>query len=724
MGRDNYGTRREFLKSSAAGTLGLVVGFHVFARSEAQAAIAGSVSQFAPNAFVRIAPDDTITVVSKHLEHGMGIHTGLATLIAEELDADWSKIRVVPAPANVELYKNLFAGSQATQGSHSMSNSHEQYRKAGATARAMLIGAAAKMWHVPPGELAVEKSVVTHPLSKRNASFGELASMAATEPVPQNVTLKDPKHFTLIGDGSLHRVDRIEKTNGKAEYGIDVTMPGMLVAVVAHPPRFGGTVKSFDATKARAIPGVVDVVQISTGVAVLANSFWIAQRARDVLQIEWDESRAEKRGSEVLRAQYKALLEKPGKVARHDGDVEAALARAARVVAATYELPYLAHAPLEPVACVARLTNGRCEIWTGDTSVTGVQTRAAQMLGFEREQVEIHSVYAGGHFGRRSGTAIEVVEIVNAIEGRAPVKLQWSRAEELQNVHSGYRPMSMHKVRAGLDAAGNLIAYQHRLVSQSYHGEGSRFWVAGVDLTLVGGIVFTPYDIPNVMVDTHHPVVGVPVCPYRGTDSLCYAVETFIDELAHAAGRDPYQFRRALLTRKSGGKDAIELARREQRLLDMAASKSNWGTPLGPRRGRGIAVHHAYGTPLAQVAEVTARPDGSFKVDRVVCAIDCGIAVNPDVIRAQIEGGIAFSLGAALHSEITLKDGIIEQSNFHDYPVLRVHEMPKVEVHIVPSSEPPTGVGEPCAVPTSAAVANALFAATGRRTYRLPFARS
>ena len=645
MNRLMPSTRREFIKGSTT-ALGLVIGFHVLTR-DALAVTAGSAQQFAPNAFLRIAPDNTITIVSKHLEHGEGIHTGLATLLAEDLDADWSQIRVVPAPANKELYKNLFNGSQSTQGSHSLANSYEQYRKAGATARAMLIGAAAQKWDVPATELAASKGVVRHLRSRRTATFGELAQAAAAIPVPGEVTLKDPKQFTLIGNETLRRVDSVEKTNGKALYGIDVTLPGMLIAVVAHSPRFGGAVKSFDASKARALAGVVDVVQIPTGVAVLANSFWVAQRARDLLRIEWDDSRAEKRGSEALRGNSmhcsRSRARSPATTAMRRRHSRAPLVR---VVTATYEMPYLAHVPLEPVACVARWANSRCEIWTGDTGVSGVQTEAAKTLGLKPEQVEVHSVYAGGHFGRRGLTAIEVVSIVKAINGRAPVKLLYTRAEELQNVvYNGYRRMSMHKASAALDANGNLIAYRHRIVGQS---SGSDRNINGIDVNLIGGITDTAYGFPNIFVDAHVPRVDIPVCPYRGSDAQCFVIETFIDEIAHAAGRDPLELRRALLK-----------SPRQLSVLELVAAKAGWGTPLGPNRGRGIAVHDAYGTPLAQVAEVTALSDGTFKVDRVVCAINCGIAVNPDVIRAQIEGGIAFSLGAALHSEITLRDGVV-----------------------------------------------------------------
>jgi isoquinoline 1-oxidoreductase beta subunit len=737
-----FGTsRRSFLKGGAAAATGLVLGFHLPTGRKLGARAAETSGVFPPNAFIHITPDNTVTITCKHLEHGMGIRTGIATIIAEELDADWSRIYVEPAPANAELYKNLQFNSQSTGGSNSIRNSYEQHRQIGAAARAMLVAAAASRWGVEANQITVERGVVMHPASGRRASFGELAEAAAAQPVPTEVTFKDPARFTLIGrdDGTIKRLDSPAKVTATAQFGIDVTLPGMLVAVVAHPRQFGATVKSFDATEVRKVTGVLDVVPIPTGVAVLANSFWSAIKGRDALRVVWDDSKAEKRGTPELLAEHRALLDQPGLVARKDGDAEAALARAAKVVSATYEFPILAHAPLEPVACVVRLSKGRCEIWTGDAAVTNVQNGAAQTLGLKPEQVEIHSVYAGGHFGRRSATALEAVEIAKAIGGRAPVKLQWTRPEELQN--SEYRPMYLHKATAGIDGDGNIIAWHHRIVGQSLLGNNpefaAMFTVNGVDLTSVAGIATTPYDIPNILVECHNTEVGLPISTWRGNYHMAYAMETFLDEVAHAAGRDPFELRRTLLARDVRQKKIDVLAipelflpdifakhPRELRALEIAAERAGWGTPLEPGRGRGIAVAFAYATPLAQVAEVTVAPDGSFKLDRVVCTLDCGVAINPDIIRAQIAGGIAFGLGAVLHSEITLKDGTVEQSNFDDFQVLRIEEMPPVEVYIMPSSEPPTGVGEPGVVPIGAAVANAVFAATGRMFHKLPFDRA
>lgn len=603
----------------------------------------------------------------------------------------------------------------------------------------MIVAAAAAQWGVPTGDITVEKGIVEHRASGRRATFGELAESAAAVPVPNEVALKAPARFALVGGEGVHRLDSEVKTMGKAKFGIDITVPGMLTAVVAHPPRFGATVKWFDATAARAVPGVTDVVAIPTGIAVVADFFWAAQRGRDALIVVWDESQAEKRGTPELRAEYVALLDRPGLVARRDGDAEAALSHAAKVVTATYEFPFLAHAPLEPAACVARLSNGRCEVWTGDQDVTAVQNASANTLGLKPEQIEVHSVYAGGSFGRRIKTGIEAVEIAKAIKGRAPVKVIWTRAEEIQGTE--YRPMYLHKVTAGVDSSGNPIAWHHRIVGQSILAQNeqfaARFLVNGVDITSVNGVATTPYDIPNILVEVHNTKVGVPVKPWRGNYHMWYAMETFLDEVARTAGRDPFTLRRALLARDIREKKITELAvpermrphafaksPRDLRVLELAAEKAEWGTQIGPGRGRGIAVAYAYATSVAQVAEVTIQPDGAFKVDRVVCAVDCGVAVNPDIIRAQIEGGIAFGLGSVLHSEITLKSGVVEQSSFADYRVLRMDEMPKIEVHIIASGEPPTGVGQPGAVPIGAAVANAVFAATGKRMRTLPFGRS
>jgi isoquinoline 1-oxidoreductase subunit beta len=727
-------SRRRFLATGASAATGLVVGFYApksngfFAsmRAESRNIV------FAPNAFLRVAPDNTVTVVSKHQEGGQGIYTGLATIIAEELDADWSQVRVEAAPADRELYKNLQFGSQGTGGSNSIANSYEQYRRAGATARAMLVAAAADRWSVPSAEITVEKGVVKHAASRRQASFGKLAQAAASVPVPAQVTLKDPKNFELIGAEHLPRLDSRAKTTGKAVFAIDFSLPDMAIALVARSPLFGATVKKFDPSKSKAMPGVLDVVQISTGIAVIAKSFPAAKQGRDALRIEWDESKAERRGTPEVLSEYRRLLDQPGSVARRDGDCEQALARAARTLTATFEFPYLAHATMEPLSAVVRLLANQCDIWTGDWDVSGVQDDAARITGLTTQQIHIHTLYGGGSFGRRGSGASEVVEVAKAINGRFPVKLFWTREDDIRG--DSYRPTYLHKLDAGLDERGNLTAWQHRVVGQSVLGSDPDFVINGIDVTSVAGASNIPYDIPNILVDLHSPVLGVPIEKWRsvGNSHNAFAVETFLDDVAHAAGRDPYQFRRALLMEDPRDKPMQIVAPdfmkpglfakfpRDRRVLELAAEKSGWGTPLPPGKGRGLAVHYSFRSSVAQVAEVTVGSDGGVKVDRVVCAVDCGVAINPDVIRAQMEGGIAFGLSAILYGAITLKNGKVEQSNFDDYRVLRMNEMPRVEVHIVRSDEPPTGIGESVVPPIGPAVSNAIFAATGKRVRTLP----
>ncbi|UEM18881.1 xanthine dehydrogenase family protein molybdopterin-binding subunit [Skermanella mucosa] len=712
-------SRRRFLQGSAAAAAGLTIGFHWSAGPKvASAAAAGG--GFVPNAFVRIGTDNTVTVLSKHLEMGQGVYTGLATLVAEELDADWSQVRVEGAPADASLYNNLaFGPVQGTGGSSSIANSYEQLRKAGATARALLVEAAAREWKVNRAGITVEKGVVSHASSGRSATFGELAAKATGLPVPADMPLKDPSSFTLIGT-SVPRVDTRSKSNGTAQFALDVVLPGMVTAVIARPPVFGATVKSVDDAKALAIPGVVKVVRVPSGVAVVATNFWAAGKGREALAIEWDESGAEIRGTAELMAEYKALAGKPGAPARVEGDAAKALAGAAKTVTASFEFPYLAHAPMEPLDCVVRLDASGCEIWAGDQFQTIDQGNAAAAAGLKPEQVRINTLVAGGSFGRRANAAsdyiVEAVHVAKALDRGTPVKLVWTREDDIRG--GRYRPMYYHTLTAGLDASGKPVAWQHRIVGQSIIG-GTPFAPVlikdGVDGTSVEGASNLPYDIPNMLVDLHTTEVGVPVLWWRavGSTHTAYSTEVFIDELASAAGKDPVEFRRALLARHP----------RHLGVLNLAAEKAGWGTPLPQGKARGVAVHESFSTYVAQVAEVTLQPDGSVKVDRVVCAVDCGLAINPDVIRAQMEGGIGFGLGGVMYGEVTLAKGRVEQSNFHDYRVLRIEEMPAVEVHIVPSAAAPTGVGEPGVPPIGPAVANAVFAATGRRIRNLPFTR-
>jgi len=714
--------RREFLKAGISASAGFTLAFHLPSgmaqvSGPGKTAAGATEAAFAPNAFVRVGADNSVTVIVKHLEMGQGTYTGLPTLVAEEMDADWAQIRVEGAPANARLYNNLLWGSaQGTGGSTAIANSFEQMRRAGAVARTMLIGAAAKAWNVPEKEIAVARGVVIHRASGRKATFGHLAAAAARMPVPAEIKLKDPGQFRYIGR-KFPRKDTANKSNGTARFTIDMKFSGMLTAVVAHPPLFGAKVKSFDASKAKAVKGVSDVVQIPTGVAVLAADFWAAKQGRDALAVQWDETAANKLGSQQIMAQYKALAEKAGVVARSAGDAGKALGAAAKKVAAAFEFPYLAHAAMEPLNCVVKLNKDHCEIWNGEQSQSGDQAAVAAALGLKPEQVRINMLYAGGSFGRRanphSDYVLEAVHIAKAIGGRAPVKLQWTREDDMRAGY--YRPMYYHALQAGLDAHGNLTAWTHRIVGQSIIA-GTAFESGmvknGIDVTSVEGAANLPYEIPNMLVDLHTTAIGIPVQWWRsvGSSHTAFSTETFIDELAVAAGRDPVAFRRTLLSRHP----------RHLGVLDLAARKAGWGKPLPKGRGRGVAVHESFHTFVAQVAEVTVNPDGSFKVDRVVCAVDCGIAVNPDVIRAQMEGGIGFGLAAALHGAITLKEGRVEQSNFHDYVPLRINEMPQVEVHIVASNEKPTGVGEPGVPPIAPAVANAIAAATNKRLRKLP----
>ena len=719
-------TRRAFIQGTGSvGVLALTIGFE-WAGSARRAwgagaapAAAATAASFVPNAFLRIGADDSVTVIAKHVEMGQGAYTGIATLVAEELDADWARVRVESAPADAKRYANLAFGTlQGTGGSSAMSNSWAQLREAGGKARAMLLTAAGNQWRVPVGELRVERGVVHHRDGRRQATFGSLVPRAALLPVPDTVVLKHPEDFKLIGRRSP-RVDVAAKVDGTAQFTLDVAMQGLLVALLKRPPRFGATVKSFDAGAATALPGVVKVVQVPRGVAVVAKNFWAAKRGRDALLVEWDESRAEMRSSAALMAEYRARAEQPAASARKDGDVAEALRTAAHTVSASYEFPFLAHAPMEPLDAVVKLTANSCDIWAGDQFQTVDQNNAAKTAGLDPQRVNIHTLYAGGSFGRRANPGsdyiVEAVSIAKAFGADGtPIKLQWTREDDVRG--GLYRPMFFHKLEAGLDAKGELTAWRHRIVGQSIMADTlfAPMIKDGVDPTSVEGAVNMAYPVPNVAVELATTRTGVPVLWWRvvGSSHTTFAVEAFIDEVAHTAGEDPFTFRRRLLAAHP----------RLLAVLELAAEKSGWSNgPLPKGRGRGIAVAEAFKTLVAQVAEVSVDEAGHVTVERVVCAVDCGLPINPDVIAAQMEGGIGFGLGAVLHGAITLKDGRVEQDNFNGYRVLRMNEMPKIEVHIVPSTEAPTGVGEPGVAPIGPAVANAIFAATGKRVYVLPF---
>lgn len=718
-------SRRRFLLTSVSMGAGLTLGVHLTGCGkqndmETKASEkAGAKKAYEPNAFVRIHPDNTITVIIKHLEMGQGTFTGLATLVAEELDASWDQIKTEAAPANAALYTNNFRNqNQGTGGSTSIANSYEQMRKAGAAARHMLLEAAARKWGVAVDEIETHEGTLSHKASNQSGTYGEFAELAAKETVPEEVFLKSPDEFRLIGK-TIPRKDTQDKCYGKAIFTQDIKLPNMLTAVVAHAPRFGSKVKSFDDSESKKIPGVVSVMQIPTGVAVLAKDFWSALQGRNALKVDWDESRAFEKSSTEIMADYRSLAKRPGAVAKKEGDIDKALAGASQKLSVAYEFPFLAHAAMEPLNCVAQITKDGCEIWNGDQSQTADQKAIAEVLGIKVEQVKINTLYAGGSFGRRanphSDYVVEAVHIAKALGNDTPVKMVWTREDD---THAGYfRPMYYHELSAGLDDKGNVTAWQHRIVGQSiltFAGRGSVVEKNnGIDFTSVEGASNLPYAIPNMLVDLHSPDIPVPIQWWRsvGSTHTAYSTETFIDEVAVAAKKDPMEFRRALL------KDQP----RHLAVLELAAEKAGWSKPLAKNKGRGIAVHKSFNTYVAQVAEVSVNDDNTFTIDRVVIAVDCGLAINPDIIRAQMEGGMGYGLAAALASEITLKDGMVEQSNFHDYEVLRMKQMPReVEVYIVNSDQPPTGVGEPGTPVIAPAVANALSSVTGKRYYRLP----
>ncbi|ALC15028.1 aerobic-type carbon monoxide dehydrogenase, large subunit, CoxS/CutS family [Desulfuromonas soudanensis] len=705
--------RREFLLASAAVGGGLVLGFYLPPRGGVIAAAAAEPASVTPSAWLRIAADGTVTIIVAKSEMGQGVYTSMPMLIAEELEADWSRVRIEPAPV-ADVYNHTVFGVMVTGGSTSVSSSWEQLRTVGAAAKQMLIAAAAKKWEVPVSECRAREGLVSHPGSGRSLGFGALAEGAAGEPVPPVVALKDPGDFRLIGR-SLPRLDSPAKVAGTAVFGIDVQRPGMLVAVVSRPPVFGARLKSFKSEAARKVSGVRSVAQIPSGVAVIAEGYWQALKGRKALEIDWEEGEGAALSSEGLREAYRALAETPGTVTRSEGDAGAALAAAPRTLVAEYDLPYLAHAAMEPLNCVVELKDDSCEIWTGTQFQTVDRNAAAKAAGLKPEQVQIHTTYLGGGFGRRANPASDfVVEAVHvARAARAPVKVIWSREDDTRG--GWYRPLWYSRLQGGLDEGGTPVAWSHRIVGQSILS-GTPFEQAvaaqGFDGTSVEGAMELPYAIPNIRVDLHSPTQVVPVQWWRsvGHSHTGFVVESFLDEMAHAAGHDPYRLRRRLLADHP----------RHRRVLDLAAEKGGWGEKLPPGKGRGLALHHSFGSYVAQVAEVAVDEKGRIRVERVVCAVDCGRVVHPDTVRAQMESGIVFGLSATLFGELTLEKGRVLESNFHDYPVLRLEETPVIEVHLVESSEKPTGVGEPGVPPVAAAVANAVFAAVGARVRRLP----
>ena len=718
-------SRRQFLLGALSVGTGVAIGFRVLAASPATASETaedeGGSHAFTP--YLTISGDGKVTVLSSQFEMGQGSYNGLATLVAEELDADWSTIDVKGVAGNVQAYGNIaFGGAiQGTGGSTSMVTSWERYRKAGAGARAMLVAAAASDWGVQPAEITIDNGILTHP-SGKSGGFGMFAAKAATMPVPSKVTLKQPGDWKLIGNAKLKRFDSARKANGTEQYTIDVKLPGMLTAVMIHPPMFGAKVKSFDAAAARSMKGVVDVVETPRGVAVVAEHMWAAIKARDAVTVEWDETGAEKRSTPDLMAMYHDIAGKaPGAIARKDGDVDAAFASAAKVIEASFEFPYLAHAAMEPLNAVARKNeDGTLEIWGGHQFPDVYQTLASEIVGITPDKVHLHVMKTGGSFGRRAvfdgDVIVEAVHIAKALGYRAPVKVQWTREDDMRA--GRYRPAYVHNLKAGIDSGGKLVAWSNHVVGQSIVSKTMFDGMVqnGVDPTSVEGANNLPYAIPNQTVGLTTTEVGVPVLWWRsvGSTHTAFAAEVFLDEVAEAAGRDPIELRLSMLEPQS----------RHAVVLKLAAEKAEWTKPLPAGRFRGVSVAESFGTVVAQIAEVSTDGKGSIKVERVVAAVDCGLAVNPDQVRAQVEGGIGFGLGAILGEEITLSEGKIDQGNFDLYTPLRIDAMPAVEVHILASANPPSGIGEPGVPPIGAAVANAVYKALGKRIRVMPFVKS
>jgi isoquinoline 1-oxidoreductase subunit beta len=680
------------------------------------------VGAFGP--FIKIAPDGGVTVISKHIEFGQGNHAGLSAIVAEELDADWSKVKVEQAPANAKLYANGALGAQLTGGSSAISNSWDQLRKAGAGARAMFVQAAANRWNVAVGEITVKDGVLTH-TSGKTATFGDLVADAAKVNPPTDVKLKDPKTFTLIGTDRVRRKDAQAKSDGTARYTQDVRLPDMLTAVVAHPPLFGAKVKSFDAGEAKKVAGVVDVFEIPTGVAVVAQNTYAARMGREALKVEWDDAKAEKRGSAKIAEDFHAVLTGKDSSAKWEpfdqrGDASSLDgAKGERVFETTYEFPYLAHATMEPMNCVASVDGAKVKMVFGSQGQTLDQLNAAKIVGCLPGSVEIETLFAGGSFGRRanfqSDYAAECVHIAKKVGKGRPVKLVWTREDDMR---AGYfRPLTLHAVKVVLDKDGYPAAWRHRVVSQSIMKGSPMPMGKGPDSTAIEGTQGSPYlkATPAVDAQVALPDVGVPVLWWRsvGATHTAFVMEHTIDQLAAKAGKDPVEYRRALY-RKAG-------ADRHLAVLNLAVEKAGPAPTAG--WARGVAVHESFGSVVAQVAEVKLV-DGAPRVGRVVTAIDCGVAVSPDQIAAQMEGGTCYGLSAALYGEVTLTDGKVDQSNFDRYRVLRITEAPSVETNIAPSGNPPSGVGEPGTPVIGPAVANALLALSKTATTRLPFVRS
>ena len=698
--------RRSFLQVSAAAGGGLLVGACL--PSWTGTDLVSAAGSFEPNVWIKVNTDDTVRIMLTMLEMGQGVMTSMPMLVAEELDFDWSRIKTEWAGADPKYGNPNFGGQQLTAGSNSVRGMWKVLRESGATARVMLVQAAAQTWGVPENSCTTDKGEVIHQASGRRLKYGALVDKAAALPVPSGVTLKDPKNFKVLGN-SLARLDVPEKVNGSAVFGIDVKLPGLLTAKVVRCPVFGGKVARFNADKAKAVPGVKNVVQITNGVAVVADNYWSASRGAQALEVTWDEGRLAKLTSADILAKYRELAQQPGKVARNDGNADATIA-SSKSFERTFEAPFLAHATMEPMNCTADVRADGCDVYVPTQGQTPSHQAAVAASGLPADKVKVHVTYMGGGFGRRGEAdfVMDAVETSKAI-GK-PVKVIWSREDDMQ--HDYYRPVSYARMWGAVDGSGKPTVFKQHIVQQSLMKRIGGLPPNGVDFISVDGSANLPYDIPNIRVEYTEHDPGIPFGFWRsvGASFQGFVVEAFIDEMAAAAGKDPFQFRRDLL-----GKSP-----RHKAVLELAAEKAEWGKPLAAGRARGIAVMDAFGSYLAQVTEVSVDAPGAVRVHRIVCTVDTGWVINPDTIKAQMEGGIVYGLTAALRGEITIKNGRVEQRHFGDYQMLRHNEMPVIEVYIVPSTEMPGGIGEPSTALAAGSLVNAVAAATGRRIYSLP----
>ena len=704
-------SRRRFLQASAAFGGGLLIGWVEVANAEPGPGNTVA-SEFAPNAFIKIDRAGKVTVISPSIEMGQGTHTSLPMLVAEELDVDLTKVAVEDAPPNAKLYGNpALGGVQMTGGSTAVRGFYKPMREAGAAARQMLVAAAATRLGVDASELTTKPGQVVHGKSGQSVDYGALVDDAAKLSVPTDIKLKDPSQFRIIGT-PVKRLDEAGKVNGTAKFGIDTQVPDMKIATVAASPVFGGTLASVDEKAALAVPGVRQVAKLDNAVAVIADNYWAAKKGLDAAAPKFNEgANAKVSTADVVAALAKAS-QRDGAVAKTVGDASAALENAATKLDSTYENPFLAHATMEPINCTAHVTSDGCDIWVG-TQIPGIaQMAVAKTLGIDLDKVRIHNHLLGGGFGRRLEFDFIVQAALIAKQSKVPVKVVWSREEDIQ--HDMYRPYYYDRISAGLDKDGKLVAWKHRIVGSSIIARYSPGdFKNGVDPDAVEGAIDLPYDIPNFHVDyVRDEPPGIPTAFWRGVGPTrnAYVVESFIDELAAAAKKDPFEFRRQLTANSP----------RARHVLERAAAISGWGTRLGPRKGRGIALLHAFGSYMAQVAEVSVGDDGEVHVDRVVAVVDCGQVINPNTVEAQLQSGIIFGITAVLWGEITLKNGRVEQTNFDDYKMLRIDQAPKIETEIVKSSEAPGGMGEPGTSTLTPAVLNAVYAATGVRLRKLP----